>query len=60
MYSLSSLSSLSGMSFEPLSVELSFNSEDHDNYDIILSILVGLILAFIIYWFMHKRVFRIN
>lgn len=57
---MDSISSLSGISFEPLSVELSFNSEDHNNYDIILSIIVGLLLALIIYWFMYKRVFRIN
>lgn len=57
---MDSLSSLSGISFEPLSVELSFNSEDHNNFDVIFSILAGLLLAFIIYWFMHKRVFRIQ
>ncbi len=51
---------MDNISFEPLSVELSFNSEDHDNYDIILSIIAGLLLAFIIYWFMHKRVFKIK
>lgn len=43
-------------SFESLSVELSFNSEEHSNYDILFSIILGLIISLIVYITSYKRI----